>query len=154
MNEDIEGFTAAARDFCGLLETATELGLDELRTRLLHILPKLYLAATKLPKLDSDADIEHVPLELDQLVALARHLVENDTYWEVFDPTRKEKPIAGSLAADLSEIGFDLQQGLLALERGDPVEAVVWEWRFGFEHHWGQHLVDALRAIQWQVAWA
>jgi hypothetical protein len=152
VSEEIETFTSLARDFCALLETATELEPDQLRTKLLHVLPALYLAGAKLPKLDVDADVEHVPLELDLLVALSRHLGDNDTYWDVFDPTQKDEPIAGSIAADLSEIRFDLQQGLAALERG-PIEAVVWEWRFGFDHHWGRHLVDALRAIHWQVAW-
>jgi hypothetical protein len=153
VSEDVERFTAVARDFCALLETATELEFGELRRRLLRILPALYLAGAKLPRLDEDGDVEHVPLKLDVLVALSEHLGANDTYWEVLDPTQREKPIAGSLAADLSEIRFDLQQGLLALERGAPVEAVVWEWRHGFDHHWGRHLVDALRAIHWQVAW-
>jgi hypothetical protein len=153
VNEEIEGFAAVARDFCTLLESATGLELTELRTRLLHILPELYLAGARLPRLDVNADVEDVPLKLDLLVALSNHLGDNDTYWEVFDPTQEEKPTAASLAADLSEIRFDLQQDLVALERGEPVEAVVWEWRFGFENHWGRHLVDALRAIHWQAAW-
>jgi hypothetical protein len=153
VSEEIERFVTVARDFCALLETGTALELGELRARLLHSLPALYLAGAKLPNPDVDVEVEHVPLELDLLVALSRHLGDNDTYWDVHDPTQKDKPVAGSLAADLSEIRFDLQQGLLALERGEPVEAVVWEWRFGFENHWGRHLVDALRAIHWQVAW-
>jgi hypothetical protein len=153
VSEEIESFTTVARNFCTLLETATELELKELRTRLLHVLPALYLAGAKLPMLDVDADVEHVPLKLDLVVALSRHLGDNDTYWQVLDPTQKEEPIAGSIATDLSEIRFDLQQGLAALERGVPIEAVVWEWRFGFDHHWGEHLVDALRAIHWQIAW-
>jgi hypothetical protein len=153
VNPDVERFTAVAQNFCTLLETATELELAELRAKLLQALPELYLAATKLPDLFADVDVEHEPLKLDLLVALSKHLGDNDTYWQVFDPTGKDKPSAGSLADDLSEIRFDLQQGLLALERGAPVDAVVWEWRFGFENHWGRHLVDALRAIHWQVAW-
>lgn len=93
------------------------------------------------------------PLELDVLVGLAKHLGRNDAYWEVFDPTHKETPVEGSVALDLSEIRFDLQQGLLALERGAPLEAVVWEWRWGLDNHWGNHLVNALRAIHWQAGW-
>jgi hypothetical protein len=153
VSEEVESFIALARDFCALLERATQLEPNELRTRLVHILPALYLAGAKLPLPDVDADVEHVPLQLDLLVALSKHLGRNDTYWDVYDPTQKGKPMARSVATDLSEIRFDLQQGLLALERGEPIDAVVWEWRFGFEHHWGHHLVDALRAVHWQVAW-
>jgi Domain of unknown function (DUF5063) len=153
MSGEIERFTEVAREFCALLETATQLDLREFRTRLLHVLPALYLAGANLPQLDVDADVEHVPLELDLLVALSKHLGDHDGYWEVFDPTQRTKPVKGLLSADLSEIRFDRQQGLLALERGTPLEEVVWEWRFGFENHWGEHLVDALRAIHWQAAW-
>jgi hypothetical protein len=51
-----------------------------------------------------------------------------------------------SLAGDLSEIWADLREGLSLYDHGHVVEA-VWEWRFGFEHHWGTHLVAAQRAI-------
>ena len=63
------------------------------------------------------------------------------------------KPLESSLALELSEIRHDLQKGLIALERGAPLEAVLWEWRFGLDAHWGNHLVNALRAVHWQQAW-
>jgi hypothetical protein len=28
-----------------------------------------------------------------------------------------------------------------------PREAAIWEWRFHFEWHWGDHAIDALRAL-------
>jgi len=71
VSEEIERFTAVAREFCALLETATQLELGELRTRLLHVLSALHLAGARFPKLDVDADVEHVPLKLDLLVALS-----------------------------------------------------------------------------------
>lgn len=153
MSAEVERFVSLARGSCALLETATELEPAALRSRLLECLPELYAAGTRLPLPDIDVDVESVPLELDVLVGLAKHLGRNDAYWEVFDPTHKETPVEGSVALDLSEIRFDLQQGLLALERGAPLEAVVWEWRWGLDNHWGNHLVNALRAIHWQAGW-
>jgi hypothetical protein len=152
MKEEAERFAAVAREFCDLVDTAVELEPADLRGRLVRILPKLYLAGLDLPFEAPDADFDHVDLQLD-FVRLSKRLGEVDRYWEVYDPTEKTKPLEGSVALDLAEIRHDLQQGLLALERGEPIEAVVWEWRFGLENHWGNHLVDALRAIHWRRGW-
>ena len=152
MKEEAERFAAVAREFCDLLDTATELEPGDLRERLLRILSALYLAGLDLPFEGSDAEYDNVELQLD-FVRLSNHLGENDRYWEVYDPTDKTKPLQGSVALDLGEIRYDLQQGLLALERGEPLEAVVWEGRHGLEYHGGIHLVDGLRAIHWQRGW-
>jgi hypothetical protein len=153
VNEEVDRFVVLAREFCTLLETATELEPTALRTSLLRVLPALYLSGSELPLPDTDAEYEDVTLQLDLLVALSQHLGERDRFWQVFDPTQKAKPLESSLALELSEIRHDLQKGLIALERGAPLEAVVWEWRFGLDTHWGNHLVNALRAIHWQRAW-
>ena len=153
MSDEVERFIAVARAFCSLLESATELELRDLRARLLVALPELYLAGLALPLPETDVEAESVSLKLDLLVGLAQHLGEHDAYWVVFDPTQREAPIQGSLAQDLSEIRFDLQQGLVALDQGALLEAVVWEWRFGLDSHWGNHLVDAFRAIHHQRGW-
>ena len=153
MSPEVERFIELAREFCGLLETATEREPEEVRLQLLRILPELYLAGGELPLPDTEGEYERVPLGLDLLVGLSKHLGERDRFWEVFDPTQQDEPLESSLAQELSEIRHDLQQGLIALERGAPLDAVVWEWRFGLDSHWGNHLVNALRAIHWQAAW-
>ena len=30
---------------------------------------------------------------------------------------------------------------------GDLRRAIVWEWRFSYENHWGRHAIGAMRAI-------
>jgi hypothetical protein len=153
VKKEVDRFVVLAREFCTLLEAAIQLEPAELRTRLLRVLPELYLAGSELPLPDTDAEYENVTPQLDLLVALSQHLGERDRFWQVFDPTQKAKPLESCLALELSEIRHDLQQGLIALERGAPLDAVVWEWRFGLDAHWGNHLVNALRAIHWQRAW-
>jgi uncharacterized protein DUF5063 len=153
VKEEVDRFVVLAREFCTLLETAIQLEPVELRTRLLRVLPALYVAGSELALPDTDAEYEDVTLQLDLLVALSQHLGERDRFWQVFDPTHKAKPLESSLALELSEIRHDLQKGLIALERGAPLEAVLWEWRFGLDAHWGNHLVNALRAVHWQQAW-
>jgi Domain of unknown function (DUF5063) len=76
---------------------------------------------------------------------LQRVLGRDDFYWTVVpfgDDAREE--FGGVLQDDLFDIYRDLR---------DPVDAgvaeaeAVWEWRFSFWTHWGEHLVDALRII-------
>ena len=54
--------------------------------------------------------------------------------------------------AHLAAMYRDLRAGLLKWERGEAGEA-LWEWRFGFENHWGKHATGALRALWARAAW-
>ena len=72
-----------------------------------------------------------------------------NSYQEVFDPyaVPPENPVTGSLADDLSDILLDLEDGEQLWLQGE-FAAAVWDWRFGFESHWGEHVTGALRAIR------
>jgi len=65
------------------------------------------------------------------------------------DPCQDDQPepTIHSLSDDLADIYCDLRSGLNALDDGmDPVD-VIWEWRFSFTSHWGDHVLEALRAL-------
>lgn len=68
-----------------------------------------------------------------------------DGYWEVFDPRELDEPVGGSLTDDLVDIYRDLRRGL-SLAIGSLSDA-VWEWKFSFETHWGNHATDAIRVL-------
>ena len=76
-----------------------------------------------------------------------------DVYWEVFDPYEESVPVAGLLSDDLLDVYGDLQRGLVLWNKGGATKsratrvAAIWEWRFHFEAHWGDHAADALRAL-------
>ena len=72
-----------------------------------------------------------------------------DSYQIVFDSyaAQPEEPVTGSLADDLSDILLDLERGEQLWMQGE-LDAAVWDWRFGFESHWGEHVTGALRAIR------
>ncbi|MDQ0427430.1 hypothetical protein QOZ98_000255 [Planomicrobium stackebrandtii] len=40
----------------------------------------------------------------------------------------------------------DIKKGLILYEQGHSMEA-IWEWKFGFEVHWGEHATSAIRAL-------
>jgi hypothetical protein len=81
--------------------------------------------------------------------ALIAELGADADYWEVFDPYDLAHPVQGSLADDLADVFIDLDEGLRRWDRADfdLRRAIVWEWRFSYENHWGRHAIGAMRAI-------
>jgi hypothetical protein len=69
-------------------------------------------------------------------------------YWDVFDPLKEEEkePVFTTLADDLADIYRDVKENFSLYEAGYIHEA-VWQWRFNFLIHWGQHLTGAQRAM-------
>jgi hypothetical protein len=65
------------------------------------------------------------------------------------DESRCDAERAGGLPDDLASIYADVRYGLALWTLGTPdaqVEA-AWEWRWGYEHHWGDHLFRAITTI-------
>lgn len=53
---------------------------------------------------------------------------------------------ASMLWDDLADIYRDLQQGIAHYETGESnhIAEAIWQWRWGYEHHWGEHLFRAM----------
>ncbi len=68
------------------------------------------------------------------------------TYWKIFDPFVDEDSVCGNLIDDLSDIAKELIDGMKEYEAG-KIGNAIFEWKFGLNTHWGQHIVDALRAL-------
>jgi hypothetical protein len=71
---------------------------------------------------------------------------EFNHYWEIFNPYVQEEPVAASLSDDISDIYQDVKRGIILYEQKDQTQA-IWQWKFHFEIHWGNHAVDAVRAL-------
>ena len=80
--------------------------------------------------------------------ALMDQLGGNRWYFEVFDPWELDDnhAVAGDLADDLWDVYNGLRAGLELWSQGLR-ESALWEWRFGFESHWGEHVTGAIRAL-------
>lgn len=112
----------------------------------------IYLAALQLPppfneELERRPDVERLPSEENAKV-MAYRGIPIDMYGEVFDPIPipPEEPVIGSIADDVVDIYRDIVTGLRAYQNGNKSGA-LWEWGFGFQHHWGEHATGAIRAI-------
>ena len=130
-------------------------GVDA-RHALLRI-SQLYIAALTLPSASNDGVSE-------------THSSVNDTEWRtvfdyasqlpvrnygvVFDPLTvpAEEPVVGDLADDIADIYRDVVTGLREYAAGRYANA-VWEWAYGFRHHWGDHATAAIRTLHaWLAA--
>jgi len=163
----LQAFAHIAREFCQTVDRRASLDTDDFLGAVHILLPRLYAAGLSLPDtgvlfLDDEEDEEDGQYEAPppnpdragydewrQLYHSLQELIgDHDSYREVFDPYEPltEGEVTGSLADDLADTYRDLRAGLAAWDRGDSGNA-LWEWRFGFECHWGEHVTGALRAL-------
>ena len=146
-----EGFTPAiatfvwkATEFCTFIQEAGKLSLDEKMSGARRYLLALYTAALSLPSVEPTNDVQ--PALSAQPPSNWQGFEAFENYWEVFDPDELDQPVAGSLSDDLLDVHRDIRRGLALWESQHDANA-IWEWRFSFESHWGDHAVDALRAL-------
>jgi hypothetical protein len=139
------------------------------RLKSLHLLlPRLYAAALALedtsvlfdedgPQSEGqrsparDPSITAMPAGLAEL---ADYLGPRRFYREIFDPYADPTvdEVGGDLIDDFADIHGDLARGLAEWQAGSRGEA-LWEWRFNFEVHWGEHATSALRALYALSRW-
>jgi len=143
--------TRAAREYCSLIESIDEMEQQEWFQQLAILLPRLHAAIVGLGH--PEAMERHVPApdfedRFELFSRLHVTLGERDAYWMEFDIAQDGQTMSGSLADDLTDIYFDLRDGLHTLER-DPRDSqrAVTDWQTGYEVHWGQHLLDAERHL-------
>jgi hypothetical protein len=179
----LDQFAAVTRQFCSLLESREQVEVRVLTAQVHLLLSELYTLSLRLPSTDilfdgGDEDEDEDEYELDEetpseasagrrldpdrlsveaaskLRSSLESIFEDACYYrEVFDPWEADDPeVTGSLGDDLTDIYGDLISGLRKWDRGEG-GAALWEWRFGFEIHWGEHVTGAIRALHTQASW-
>ncbi len=150
-------FQTTASVFCDLLDLDSPQPESWIR-EVLMALSDLYGAANKLSMLEPVEFSEDIPEEFridhDQWKAIydrvSRALSWYLTYFDLtesLDP--EQKPFIGDLADDLADVYRDLKPGLHAIANQDDtvMGAVLFEWQFSFQSHWGNHAVNALKLL-------
>jgi len=142
----------AARDYCRLIEQADG-SVAEWLAQVAVQLPRLHAAVTSLDSGDGEAPAPR-RTDLDRRFELFSQLREllgyRDGYWMEYDDPTSRQEMTGSLADDLTDIYFDVKQGLEWLDSRRPEQAAG-VWRSGYRLHWGEHLVDAERQLYHMV---
>ena len=151
-------FRSAAERYVTLVEGSEGRSAEDFFADLVRVLPVLYVAALRLPSpLVETAELPETRLTHEQWGAvfgqLQTVLGAADLYWTVapFGEDEREE-LAGSLADDLADIYRDVKEGLELAAAGVSEHEVLWQWRFNFWVHWGEHAVDALRIIHAHLA--
>ena len=155
--DEIDAFAAEARRFREWVLREIEPTSRGARGALVRI-TRLYLAALSLPaawsdELENQPDARGLADEEVRRATAACARLPLDYYGVVSDPlpTPPENPGIGSLVDDIADIYRDVVGGLVEYEDGRRARA-VWEWRFNFDHHWGEHAVNAIRVLHcWLV---
>ena len=73
----------------------------------------------------------------------------SDFYWTLYTPLALDKPVGGCLTNDIQEIYQEIKRGLVFAQQN--TYAALWEWKFGFDNHWGNHAIDAIRALHYMI---
>lgn len=145
----VERFVASARAYCDFIENPQSPGMVEHLGKAAVLLAELYAAGLSLPDVEPGDDEETAGAVA---VPDARWSgpPEFESYWTVFDPYVLEEPVSGSLPEDLQDVYRDVKEGLLVYELGSTAarREAIWLWRLHLATHWGDHAVDALRALQ------
>jgi hypothetical protein len=138
-----------ARRYCDLIESLDS-GHRESLAPLNELLPRLHAAMTMVaPGQEEGGDDAAVDLDerFELFSRLHRMLGDLDAYWMEFDVTPHRQEMSGSLADDLTDIYYELKNGLVRLEQQDDARRTLGRWRSGFCKQWGQHVVDAERHL-------
>ena len=156
-------FLAAAKKFIDVLEDKT-IPKEELLKYYHYALIQLYSTGHNLQEIEikfSSADSE---FNRDQIfdnknAGLISELGEKAFYSEVFDPTYPaQNGIAdgetsrGWLVDDFADIYRDLKIELEKIDKigtDEAVEDALWQLKFSFRNHWGQHCINAMRYLHY-----
>lgn len=158
-SDSVGAFVETVTEYCALVEDVGSLQSAAFARRVAALLAQLYQAAIILPDLgigreDDSRDVLPAHQAEGVKESIAAAFGKSDVYWHLYSPYEVEAPVASSLGDDLAGIYRELKAGIAVYSRGasEDTAQAVWEWRFGFQHHWGRHAVNALRAIHSLIA--
>jgi len=155
MNE-FQIFLDASKHFCSFIEKGSA---DTEKAFLLltqnHLLI-LYNLGRNLPvvilETDTIFNMEVNGAEMKALLKFIGKRVPFSYYWLVLNPVDEAGlPETGTvdLIDDLGDIYSDLKEALILFGKDDlgANENAIFQFKFGYENHWGEHCIEALYAI-------
>jgi hypothetical protein len=151
-------FLKAAHNFVNLLENE-KISFQEFINKAHSSLLELYITGYRLEEISLKySDVDKQINNDDDTIVKDQHLIsklgKECFYWEVFDPTNPEKeitPVQGSLEDDFGDIYRDLKIELekIKINSDEAIEDALWQLKFSFKNHWGNHCIDAMRALHY-----
>lgn len=154
--EEFQIFVDASKDFCSFIEKGSaNTESDFLLSTQNHLLT-LYNLGRNLPrvKLETDTNFEtgSDDAEIKAILKFISERVPFSYYWAVLNPvdeTGLPETGTGDLIDDLGDIYSDLKEALMLYEKDNvgAKENAIFQFKFGYDNHWGEHCIEALYAI-------
>ena len=157
--KEFKDFYKIANDFCDFIENQPK-GKTEFLKALRQYLLNLYNISLILPWVELQSNIDYDDkLNSDEfentLSFIADRLEGARYYWHVFDPTKQDAKelVCGDLLDDVRDIYQDLKYSIMIfnLDKVDCIENALWQFKFDFDKHWGDHCINALRALHFYL---
>ncbi len=149
-------FIGLANEYCNFLEQLEDVSEDEFVSKMLKLLPRIYISATDLsfPFVEESIYIEpHLEEPYYDSIRRSIELVmgEDDTFLEVFEEDMKfsDTPIAASISELLSDIFQDLYNFIHSVKDAPQshINDFLYVCKENFDMYWGQTLCNVLRAL-------
>lgn len=154
-SKNVIEFVTVANEYCNQLENSQEMPTKEILTLMVRILPLLYIKGVVLqkPEYILEESIEKTVKEEDYIRiqhTLLNKFGQYDDFLEVFVPNNEQEfgDAASSISENLTDIYQDAKDFLFAYRIGinEIMNDALAELVNAFELHWGQKLVNVLRA--------
>ena len=155
-DKNVIEFVTVAAEFCAFLERAEHMKRKAFVDTSLKILPLLYLKASLLPKCETigdEAPETYVTEEIYEIlrINLSGLMGDKDDYLDVFvqDMVYSDQPIKKSISEDLADIYQDIKDFIFVFQLGlnETMNDSLAICQENFRLHWGQKLVNTLRAL-------
>ena len=163
--ESTKEFLKAAEKFIDIVE-ADNIQQEQFPLQAHRALVQLYSSGHNLEHIDliyssADSDFGKTDDEffINKNRALISNLGKDCFYWEVFDPAYSaengeimdNEPNQGWLVDDFADIYRDLKIELEKMKIGtdEAIEDALWQMKFSFIHHWGNHCINAMRYLHY-----
>lgn len=147
-------FRDDAAAYCAFIDKLRAGPVEKPYTNLLRLLSNLVKSGFDIPfdmpegEYEKNVRVAHEQTkvafrEIAMFTAPACEVLAADSRFE------ESRERAAILWTDLAEMYFDLREGLDLYALGGPndIAEAVYVWRWGYEQHWGDHLLRALMTV-------
>jgi hypothetical protein len=153
----IHRFARSAEAFCAFMESQEPFADKAFVEGCAAALAALYHDVLALPDQWDETCQESDQISVDSAQVRTKihaHLQRRDSYSGYFDPYDETSGRFPLLSDDLGDVYEDVRSGLESYRQNTQctIQDAVFDWKFGFETHWGRHLVSALTALHAIIA--
>ncbi|MSQ32789.1 MAG: DUF5063 domain-containing protein [Dehalococcoidia bacterium] len=144
-----EEFVKLIRGYTTLVDNLSNFTTSAFLFECSKILPRLYLSAQELPYVSISDSYEGEDIG-SPVSSIKEKLGKYDFYHDMIDPIVDKEIKYLPISDDLADIYVDLKSQLHNFEDvGEHRIYAIWEWKFGFQNHWGKHLLSTMKPIHW-----